>query len=157
MHLAARSGRFVFVAQWILAVLLPVFFFLGRGFVGAELGWLTVFGIVYGFFVVVVLLAPPVMTLFDRTVRQQKRTRWGYGFSTIVLWVALALAALVVPDAGDGPPLDSALTVWTGGAVSQESAGTIFAVLSVAIGLAYLVAFGFAVAGIVRWRSTGES
>ena len=75
MHIA-RSGRFVFVAQWVAAVLLPVFFFLGRGLVGAELGWMAIIGVVYGLLVVVVLLLPPVMTLFDRTVRRGKATRF---------------------------------------------------------------------------------
>ena len=88
MHLAVRSGRFVFVAQWVFAVLLPIFFFIGRGVVGAQLGWLSVLGVIYGFFVIVLLLVPPMMTLFDRTVRRQKRTRWGYALSTIVLWAA---------------------------------------------------------------------
>ena len=157
MQIAARSGRFVFVAQWVFAVLLPIFFFIGRGLVGAQLGWLSVLGVIYGFFVIVLLLVPPIMTLFDRTVRRQKRTRWGYALSTIVLWAALTIAALAVPDAGDGPPLDAALTVWTGGAISQDAAGSIFAVFAIITALAFVTAFSFALAGIVRWRSTGES
>jgi hypothetical protein len=40
------TGRFVFYAQWPVAVFLPVFFFVGRGNVGAEVGWLGFFGIV---------------------------------------------------------------------------------------------------------------
>lgn len=148
----ARSGRFVFVAQWVAAVLLPVFFFLGRGLVGAELGWLSVLGVVYGLFVIAVLLLPPILTLFDRTVRRGKATRLGYDVSTLVLWAAFLLAALTVPDAGDGPPLDPALTVWTGGGISQDAAGAIFTVAGAIVGLAYLATLVFGVIGIVRWR-----
>lgn len=43
-----ESGRWVRIAQWVLAVLLPVFVVVGRGLVGAELGWMAVVGIVYG-------------------------------------------------------------------------------------------------------------
>lgn len=148
----ARSGRFVFVAQWVAAVLLPVFFFLGRGLVGAQLGWLSVVGFVYGLFVIAVLLVPPIMTLFDRTVRRGKATRIGYDVSSFVLWAAFVLAALTVPDAADGPPLDSALTVWTGGAISQDASAVICAVAGVVVGLAYLAVLVFAIVGIARWR-----
>lgn len=148
----ARSGRFVFVAQWVAAVLLPVFFFLGRGLVGAQLGWLSVVGFVYGLFVIALLLVPPIMTLFDRTVRRGKATRIGYDVSSFVLWGAFVLAALTVPDAADGPPLDSALTVWTGGAIRQDASAVICAVAGVVVGLAYLAVLVFAIVGIARWR-----
>ena len=71
-------GRFVFIAQWVLAVLLPVFFFLGRGFIGAEVGWVGIIGLVYGIIVIFVLLVPPLLTLFDGEVRKAKATRAGY-------------------------------------------------------------------------------
>lgn len=58
----ARSGRFVFVAQWVMIVLLPLVFFLGRGLVGAGVGWLAVLGVVYGIVVIIVLAVPPVFT-----------------------------------------------------------------------------------------------
>lgn len=148
----ARSGRFVFIAQWVMILLLPLFFFFGRGLVGAELGWLSVLGVVYGIGVMIVLALPPVMTLFDRTVRRGRATRLGYDVSSFVLWAAFLVAGLTVPDAGDGPPLDAALTVWTGGAISQEAAGVIFAAASVVIGLAYLAVLVFAIIGIARWR-----
>jgi hypothetical protein len=148
------SGRFVFVAQWVAAVLLPVWFFLGRGLVGAQVGWLGVLGIVvYGIFVIALLLVPPVLTLFDRAVRRAKATRSGYSIASWALWAAMLLAALVVPDSGDGGHLDSALTAWTGGAVTYEASEAIFYVLSAIIGLAYLGAFVLAIAGIVRGRA----
>jgi hypothetical protein len=151
MHIA-RSGRFVFVAQWVAAVVLPLFFFLGRGLVGGQLGWLSVIGIVYGLFAILLLLVPPIMTLFDRTVRTKKTTRFAYGVASFVLWGGFLLGALTVPDSGDGGHLNSALTTWTGGAITYEASSAIFTVASVVIGLAYLAVFVFAVMGIVRWR-----
>lgn len=151
MHIA-RSGRFVFVAQWVAAVLLPVFFFLGRGLVGAELGWMAILGIVYGLLVVVVLLLPPVMTLFDRTVRRGKATRFAYDIASFVLWGALLVAAITVPDSGDSGHLNSALTTWTGGAITYETSQAIFTVVAIVIGLAYLATVVLGIMGITRWR-----
>jgi hypothetical protein len=148
----APSGRFVFIGQWVAAVLLPVFFFLGRGLVGAELGWMALVGIVYGLLVVAVLLVPPVMTLFDRTVRRQKTTRLAYDIATFVLWAAFILAALSVPDSGDSGHLDSALTRWTGGAITYEASSMVFAVAGFVLGLAYLATVVAAILGIARWR-----
>ena len=146
----ARSGRFVFVAQWVAAVLLPVVFFLGRGLVGAELGWMAVLGVVYGILAVVVMLLPPVMTLFDRTVRRGRATRFGYDIASFVLWAAFIVAALTVPDSGDSGHLDSALTTWTG--VSYETSQAIFTVAAAVIGLAYLATVVLGIIGITRWR-----
>jgi len=151
MHIA-RSGRFVFIAQWVAAVLLPVFFFLGRGLVGAELGWMSLLGVVYGLLVIVVLVLPPVMTLFDRTVRRGKATRFGYDVASFVLWGAFIIASLTVPDSGDSGHLDSALTSWTGGAITYEASATIFNIAAFVIGLAYLATLVLAVIGITRWR-----
>jgi hypothetical protein len=151
MHIA-RSGRFVFIAQWVAAVLLPVFFFLGRGLVGAELGWMSVLGVVYGLFVIVVLVLPPVMTLFDRTVRRGKATRFGYDIASMALWVAFIVASLAVPDSGDSGHLDSALTTWTGGGITYEASTMIFNVAAFVIGLAYLATLVLGIMGITRWR-----
>lgn len=148
----ARSGRFVFVAQWVMVVLLPVFLFIGRGFVGAELGWLAVLGIVYGILVILLLLVPPIMTLFDRTVRRGKKTRLGYDVSSFIMWAGFLIASLTVPDSGDSGHLDSALTTWTGGAITYEASEAIFTAAAAVIGLAYLATVVFAVIGIARWR-----
>jgi hypothetical protein len=151
------AGRFVFVAQWVAAVVLPVWFFIGRGLVGAQIGWLFLGLLVYGIFVAVVLLVPPVITLFDREVRRAKSTRTGYSIASWVLWIAAILAALVVPDQADGPPLNSALTTWTGGAISQQASDTIFLVLSGIIGLAYLAVFVLAILGVMRARDPARA
>jgi hypothetical protein len=144
----ARSGRFVFIAQWVLAVLLPIFFFIGRGWVGAEVGWLGILGIVYGILVILVLLLPPVLTLFDRGVRRRRATRLWYDVATIVLWLTLLVGALTVPDSGDSGHLQSALSTWTG--MSYETSEAIFYGTAVVIGLAYLAEFVLAVVGVAR-------
>ena len=146
----AGSGRFVFIAQWVLAVLLPIFFFLGRAWVGADVGWLGIVGIVYGIFTILVLLVPPLLTLFDPEARKRRATRLGYDVATILLWITLVVGALTVPDSGDSGHLDSALSTWTG--ISYETSEALFYGTAVILGLAYLAAFVLAVVGIVRGR-----
>jgi len=146
----AGSGRFVFVAQWVLAVLLPIIFFIGRGWVGAEVGWLGLVGIVYGIFTILILLVPPLLTLFDPEARKKRSTRLGYDVATILLWLTILVGALTVPDSGDSGHLDSALTTWTG--IPYETSEAIFYATAVVLGIAYLVAFVLAVVGIVRGR-----
>ncbi|WP_345800835.1 hypothetical protein AAIB33_15380 [Microbacterium sp. AZCO] len=146
----AGSGRFVFIAQWVAAVLLPVFFFIGRGWVGAQLGWLAFLGIVYGIFVILVLLVPPLLTLFDTQSRRARRTRLAYDIATFVLWFALLLGALTVPDSGDSGHLESALSTWTG--MSYETSQAVFVVASALIGLAYLGQVVTSILGIIRGR-----
>jgi hypothetical protein len=146
----AGSGRFVFIAQWVLAVLLPIFFFIGRDWVGADVGWLGLVGIVYGVFTILLLLVPPLLTLFDPEARRKRATRMGYDIATILLWLAIVVGALTVPDSGDSGHLDSALTTWTG--VSYETSEAIFYATAIVLGIAYLAAFVLAVVGIVRGR-----
>ena len=150
------SGRFVYVAQWVLAVLLPVFFFIGRGLVGGELGWLSVVGIFLGLIMIAALLIPPVITRFDREVREQRSTRVAYSVASWALWVALLVGALSVPDEADGGALDTALTTWTGGAIDDAASGVIFAVAGVAMLVAYLGQLALAIAGAVRSRSARD-
>ncbi|WP_396656186.1 hypothetical protein [Microbacterium sp.] len=147
------AGRVVFIAQWIAAVVLPIWFFLGRGLVGAQLGSLWLAALVYGIFVAVVLAVPPVLTLFDSEVRTARSTRTAYSVVSWVLWIAALAAALVVPDQSEGEPLDPALTVWTGGAISASTSEIVFIVLSAVIGLAYLTVFILAIAGVSRSRT----
>lgn len=142
------TGRFVFFAQWVTALFLPVFFFLGRGFVGAEIGWLAFIGIVYGLIVIAVLLVPPVLTLFDRDVRRARATRLFYDIASALLWLGFVVAGLTVPDAGDSGPLDTAFMTWWG--ISAETSAAIFAIAAGLIGLSYLATFVIAIAGIVR-------
>ncbi|MET0811558.1 MAG: hypothetical protein ABWY03_00795 [Microbacterium sp.] len=149
MHIAG-TGRFVFITQWIAAVVLPAFFFVGRAFVGADAGWLAVLGIVYGFFVILLLLLPPLLTVFDRDVRKAKATRRWYDIATFVLWGAFLVASLTVPDAGDSGPVNSALTNWTNGLVTNDAAAVVCGIAGIVIGIAYLATFVLAIMGIAR-------
>lgn len=149
MHIEG-TGKFVFYAQWAAAVFLPVFFFIGRGFVGAGVGWLGFFGVVYGLIVIAVLLVPPALTLFDREVRRERATRLWYDIATALLWLGFVLGGLTVPDAGDSGPLDTAFMAWFG--VSAETSAALFALASALIGLSYLGAFVTAIMGITRSR-----
>lgn len=149
MHIEG-TGRFVYYAQWPVAVFLPVFFFIGRGFVGAEIGWLGFFGIVYGLIVMAVLLVPPVLTVFDREVRRARATRVAYDIASAVLWLGIVLGGLTVPDAGDSGQLDTALMTWFG--ISAPTSAAIFAISVGLTGLSYLATFAIAIMGIARAR-----
>ncbi|SIT86328.1 hypothetical protein [Microbacterium sp. RU33B] len=145
-----RSGRFVFVVQWILALLLPVWIFLGRELVGAQVGWMAVIGIVYGAFVILFLLIPPLVSLFDRDVRRRRSERVAYSIAMGVAWIALFLAGLVIPDSGDSGRLDTALTVWTGGLIGYEATETIFIVLVMIVFFALVAGLALAIIGAGR-------
>ena len=150
----AGSGRFVFIAQWVAAVVLPAFFFIGREFIGGKVGWLGVIGIVYGVVIILFLLIPPILTLFDRDVRKAKATRRAYDIASFVLWGGFLLGGISVPDAGDSGHLPTAITTWTGGAIGDEASTVIFTVAAAIILLAYLAVFVIAIVGIVRSRRT---
>ncbi|MDY0908263.1 hypothetical protein [Microbacterium sp. CFBP9034] len=149
MHIEG-TGRIVFYAQWAMALLLPVFFFLGRGAVGAELGWMAIVGIVYGAVVVGLLLIPPVLTLFDTEVRRARATRVRYDLASAVLWLGFVLGGLTVPDSGDSGHLNSALMSWWN--ITEETSQALFVISAVLVGLAYLAMLVLAVWGIVIGR-----
>lgn len=144
----AGSGRFFFILQWVAAVMLPAFVFLGRGFVGAELGWMAIIGIVYGIFVILLMLVPAILTLFDRDVRKARATRTAYGIATLVLWIALVLAGLTIPDSGDSGHLRSAFSVWFG--MSYEASSAVFSVAFAVAVAAWVASVVLAIVGIVR-------
>ena len=149
MHIEG-TGRFVYYAQWPVAVFLPVLFFIGRGNLGAGVGWLGFFGLVYGLAVIALLLVPPALTLFDREVRRGRATRLYYDIPSAVLWLGFVLGALTVPDAGDSGPLDTVLMAWFG--ITAETSAALFAIAAGLIGLAYLATLVVAVMGIARGR-----
>ena len=104
------------------------------------------------------LLVPPLLTLFDGEVRKARATRPGYDVASgAAVAGALLFGALTVPDSGDSGHLDSALTTWSGGAISYETSAAIFYGAAVVMGLAYLAAFVTATMGIVRARRAGVS
>ena len=152
MHIA-RSGRFVFVAQWVTIVLLPVFFFLGRGLVGAELGWLAVLGVVYG----LVDDHRARAAAGHDAVRPDGAPR--QGDPVRVRHLELRAVGRLPPRRAHRPrsrrqraTSTPALTAWTGGAITQETSEAIFTVAAAVIGLAYLATLVFAIIGIARWR-----
>lgn len=153
MHIEG-TGRFVFYAQWPVAVFLPVFFFIGRGSVGAEVGWLGFFGLVYGLIVIAVLLVPPALTLFDREVRRERATRLWYDIASAVLWLGFLLGSMTVPDAGDSGSLDTVFMAWFG--ISPETSAAIFALAAGMIGLSYVAAFVTAIMGIAHSRRSAS-
>lgn len=152
-----RLGRFVFVFQWFAAVLLPAFVVLGRAFVGAEVGWLFVFGLFYGVFIIAAMLLPPLITLADRGVRGIKCARRSYSITSLVLWGAMVLVGLTLPDQGDGPPLRPAVTVWTSDLISIDAAGVICSVMVGAVGVAYVILLVLAIKDALRWGALRES
>lgn len=146
----AASGRVVVIAQWVLAVLLPAFVFLGRGFVGAELGWMAVIGVVYGWIFIVLLLVPPIITLFDTEARQSGTVRELYAVFTALLWFGLLLAGLTIPDSGDSGHLRSAVSAWTG--ASYEFSSALFNAGAGVAALAWIATVVVAVMGAIRGR-----
>jgi hypothetical protein len=154
----APSGPFVFYGQWPMALFVPLFLFIGRSSVGAEVGWLGLIGLAYGWSMILLLLVPAVLTLFDRVVRRERATRMGYDIATALLWLVLIVAAIAVPDSSDSGHLDSALTVWTGGDVTRTASTVVFAVALAGAVIAYLAALVFAVRGIIasRHAAAGE-
>jgi hypothetical protein len=146
----SRTGRFVFVAQWPAALVFPAFLIVGRGLVGAELGWLAIIGILYGIVLIALMLVPPVLAVIDRRVREARRTRLAYDILTFVLWAAFLVAGVTAPDSSDAGHLRSAVTVWTGGAIDYDTAESIFAGALLAILLAWGAVVAVAIAGIVR-------
>lgn len=146
------AGRVAFIAQWIAPVVLTFFLFWGRVFVGAPLGWLAVVGFVYGIFLVVALYIAPVLTIFDRDVRPIASVRRSYASVSWMLWAALILMGLTVPDQADGPRFPAALTVWTDGGISIEMTSFIFTTASVFAVIMWVATVVLAVLGIVRSR-----
>ena len=148
-----ESGRWVRIAQWVLAVLLPVFVVVGRGLVGAELGWMAVVGIVYGAPLILLLLLPPIATLFDRTAKAARSVRRHYRTACWVQWGGLLLAGLTIPDSGDSGHLLSALSRWTG--LSYEVSEVLFYAAMAAALIGW--AFGLAAAGSGAFLSRKEA
>ena len=148
----ARSGRFVFVAQWFLTLLLLCFVAFGRGFVGSPLGWMAVIAIWMGLPLILAAYVPPLLTLFDRDVRAAKATRTAYSITSWVLWGALVFTGIVLVDGGDDGVSGSALTVWTGGAVGTDASYALMLVGGLVAIAAWVATVVAAIAGIVSAR-----
>lgn len=149
---SSLSGRIAFIAQWIAPVVFTFFLFWGRAFVGAELGWLSVIGVVFAIVMLVLLYIAPVLTIFDRDVRPTATTRDSYAMVSLLLWIALFVMGVSVPDQGDGPPLATALTVWTNGGISVDMSSFIFTLAFVFAAIMWVATVTLAIMGIVRSR-----
>ncbi len=149
-----RFGRLVFIAQWVMVLALPLWVVAGRAALGVELGWMGVIGIVYSPVMIVALLLPPLVSLFDAEVRRAKAERSGYSRAMVLAWAATFFAAFALPDADDDGALDSALTAWTG--MSELVSSTIALALFAVAGVALVVALVLAIRGIARSRSAAN-
>jgi len=147
----APTGRTVFVAQWALALALPMWIFLGRVLVGSEVGWMVVFGLIYGPIIVLLLLIPPIVALFDGEARRARSVRRAYAIASAVVWIALFLCGLALPDGGDDAPYPSALSRWFG-LSDDASTVALLVLLLIALG-GWIAALVTAALGIARSRS----
>lgn len=145
-----RSGRVVAVLQWFLAVTMPFFAVFGRVLFTGELGWLGVIGIFFSPGVVILLLVPPIVALFDREARRRRSVRVAYAWATIAIWVALFVIALTAPDSGDMRPYLSPLQVLTG--ISADATMAVTIALCAFAAAVWLLALACAIAGITRRR-----
>ncbi|WP_345800836.1 hypothetical protein AAIB33_15385 [Microbacterium sp. AZCO] len=144
----ARSGRFVFVAQWVAAALLPVVFFFGESWLMAED---PSFRSDYAVYSIPVLLIPPVLTLLDGEGRRERSTRVGYDAASVVLWCAIVLGGLTFPLADNGVRDSAIMNTFGISYDAGPSPAFLFAVGL--IGVAYLAQLVLAVMGIVRGRN----
>ena len=151
----AASGRFVFVAQWPAAVVLPLFFLVGRALVGSELGFMVVLGIVFVPLAIGLLLAPALLTRFDLESRRVRATRLAYDVASFGLWGGCVLAALSVEDSLGFVDVPSAISTWTG--ASSNDSAAVFAAAVALIVVSYLAAVLLAIMGILRGRDRAST
>jgi hypothetical protein len=98
----ARIGRFVFVAQWVAVILLPLSVSFGRMLFGAEPGWFSVLFLFYGApLMALALLVGPVITVSARSIRSTRTAPLGYSIATLALWLLVLLVGAFIVDAGD--------------------------------------------------------
>lgn len=146
-----RPGRFVWMMQWWAPVILPFWVLLGRGFVGAGLGFVGIFGFVaIGVPSLIVLYIPALITLGDNDVRIARKTRFAYSIGACLLWGILLVTGLFVPDSSDGGPMPSAVMTWTSGGIAIDQS---LIIMTVGIGVAAaadVAVIGLAVAGCSR-------
>lgn len=151
------SGRFVYYAQWIAAVALPVFIVVGRLLVGSYGGWLTVIGWIFAIPLIVLMLVPPILARWDTAARQAKSARAAYVVASWVLWIGLLIVGVTVTDQADSSESGSALTAWTGGDVSPEVSMGIAGVVLVVAMIALIAQFIVAIAGIRHSRQNATA
>lgn len=143
-------GRFVFIAQWVMVVVLPWWIIGGRILLGVELGWMGVVGVFYSPVLLLGLLLPPIVSLFDSEVRSKKSERTSYSYAMLVAWLGVFFAAFALPDATDDGAVPSAFMKWFG--IGELTSTNIAWGLLILAGLAAIAAIVFAIKGITKSR-----
>lgn len=145
-------GRAVFGGQWLVALLVPVLLFGGRGWLGAPTGWLTGVGMLSFAPPAFLLLGSLPLVLATDTVSLPRRCApVGYARASIVLWVAVAglIVTVVDPEVAGS----SLLSTWTGGSVSDDLSSQLAGASGLAAALSWLVAMGLAVGSVISNRA----
>lgn len=145
--------RFVRVFQWIAPVLLPGLIAFGRGFLGAPMGWMTLFAMIFGPFVVIAMYFAPIIVIFDRDAKAARRTRLFYDIACWITWVALLVLMFTLEDGGDSPPFGSVVSTW--GVMSSEASTSVFLIAMMIAILGWLGSLAAAIAGVVSSRGRG--
>lgn len=143
-------SRLVFYGQWPAAVLLPLFYVVGRVWIGAGGGWSVVLGVILGPIVVLLLLIPPMLTLVDPATRAARATRGTYTRLTLLLWVLGAFSVITKSDQADGAKEDSALSAWT--AIPVSTTDSLQAIATTGFWIVWAVLLVVAAAGIRSGR-----
>jgi|GEM_PF-3959969 hypothetical protein len=145
-------GRIVFQGQWLVAFVAPALLFVGRTWFGAPDGWLRGIGLL--------TLAPPMFLLLGalplllatNTVSLPTRSApRGYSWASVVLW--LALVVLIVGVSDPGSPGTSLLSIWSHGAVSDETSAAVATGAGGAAAVCWLVAAALAVGSVISARA----
>lgn len=138
------TNRFVRIFQWIAPVLFLGFVVLGRGLLGAPLGWMAAIGIFVAPVAMIAMYASAIVFIFDRDAAAAKTSRLGYDIPSYVLWAALIVMGFTLQDGGDDGIYGSVLSEW--GVLSDDATLTAFAV---ALPIAAAAWFGTLIAAIV--------
>lgn len=147
---AGPVGRIVFVGQWVAVFLAPILLFGVRGALSGWDGWLSGPGLFLLAPPMLLALALPAMLVFaDPAAVRRRATGREYGLASLVLWAAVLGMTLTVPD---GEPPASLLSRWTGLVSAHPDSGLVFAGFALAAVASWLIAVGFAAAGVFNAR-----
>lgn len=144
------TNRFVRIFQWIAPVLLPAFILVGRGLLGAPLGWMLVIGVVLAPLATIAMYVPPVVFVFDREAAAARKSRLWYDVANYVLWSALIVVGLSLQDGGDTGDYGSVLSTW--GVLDHGGAEVVFVIALIVSVLAWVGVLVAAIMAVVLSR-----
>ncbi|MEU1971371.1 hypothetical protein ABZ477_06935 [Microbacterium sp. NPDC019599] len=144
----ARSGSFVFFAQWVAAALLPAVFFFAAPWLEAKSEPFV--RTPFAFLTIPILIIPPLLTLLDAEGRRERATRVAYDVASFVLWFAILFGGLTLPNPDPNQARDSALMNSWGIAYGRIPPIFVFAVCVIAA--AYLAQVVTAIMSIMAGR-----